>query len=92
MSDEQPKTKVCKRCGQELPVEYFCKNHLAKDGLQIYCKDCQKKMVAESRRRRKEKKLLAQTKSLESEDCDQRKFTWDKKVYLGQESRKQGTT
>ena len=80
MSDEQAKTKVCKCCGQELPVEYFCKNRATKDGLQIYCKDCQKKKIAESRIRRKERTLLAQAESLESEDCDQRKLTWDKKA------------
>ena len=48
-NNEQPKTKVCKKCGQELPLEYFSKNTRAKDGLQIYCKDCQKALVKEKR-------------------------------------------
>ena len=34
-------TKVCARCGRELPVEEFNKHAKSKDGLQPYCKECQ---------------------------------------------------
>lgn len=35
-------TKICKKCGRELPLECFSKNKTKKDGLQPYCKECQK--------------------------------------------------
>lgn len=36
-----PQTKVCKRCGRELPVSEFNKHAISKDGYQSICKDCQ---------------------------------------------------
>lgn len=33
-------TKICKKCGKELPVDKFYKNKSQKDGLGYYCKDC----------------------------------------------------
>lgn len=33
-------TKVCNKCGRELPKESFNKRNASKDGLQDYCKDC----------------------------------------------------
>ena len=33
-------TKKCSRCGRELPVTEFGKNKRAKDGLQVFCKEC----------------------------------------------------
>ena len=33
-------TKKCSRCGRELPVTEFGKNKSAKDGLQVFCKEC----------------------------------------------------
>lgn len=33
-------TKICKKCGKELPVDKFYKNKSQKDGLGHYCKDC----------------------------------------------------
>jgi DNA-directed RNA polymerase subunit RPC12/RpoP len=33
-------TKKCSRCGRELPVTEFGKNRSAKDGLQVFCKEC----------------------------------------------------
>lgn len=32
-------TKVCPKCGRELPVEMFGKNKAAKDGYQSLCKE-----------------------------------------------------
>ena len=33
-------TKICKKCGQELPLENFSKNAKMKDGLQNHCRAC----------------------------------------------------
>lgn len=33
-------TKVCSKCGRELPVENFSKNSKHKDGLQSHCREC----------------------------------------------------
>lgn len=33
-------TKICKKCGKELPVDKFYKNKSQKDGVGYYCKDC----------------------------------------------------
>ena len=35
-------TKICKKCGMELPLECFGKHKRMKDGLQPYCKECMK--------------------------------------------------
>lgn len=35
-------TKICKKCGRELPISQFYKRKRNKDGLQIYCKECEK--------------------------------------------------
>ena len=36
-----PATKVCKRCGRELPADAFGRHARSGDGLQPYCKECQ---------------------------------------------------
>ena len=41
---KNPQTKVCKKCGRELPLEAFNKHSRSKDGLQPYCKECQAAM------------------------------------------------
>lgn len=48
-------TKVCRKCGRELPVTEFTKKTNAKDGLQYYCKECNSKASTESARKRREK-------------------------------------
>ena len=40
--DNEVKTKVCTKCGRELPLEAFSKKANTKDGLQYHCKECQK--------------------------------------------------
>ena len=37
---EEPKTKVCSKCGRELPITEFALNKRAKDGHIGQCKDC----------------------------------------------------
>lgn len=36
-------TKLCPRCERILPLDSFSKNSSRPDGLQAYCRDCQKK-------------------------------------------------
>lgn len=35
-------TKICSKCGRELPLECFGKHKRMKDGLQAWCKSCNK--------------------------------------------------
>lgn len=35
-------TKRCNKCGRDLPTSSFSRKINAKDGLQDYCKDCQR--------------------------------------------------
>lgn len=39
---ESTATKVCYKCGRELPLSEFYKNRTTKDGLQRECKECRK--------------------------------------------------
>ena len=41
-------TKICSKCGRELPLECFGKHKSRKDGLQSYCKDCFKQYRADN--------------------------------------------
>jgi NAD-dependent SIR2 family protein deacetylase len=52
-------TKVCKKCGRELPVENFSINRSNKDGLQTECKECKAEyMKGYWLRRKAEKKRI----------------------------------
>ena len=53
---EEIKTKVCRKCGQELPISEFTRKATAKDGLQCYCKTCNSKVATEYARKRRERK------------------------------------
>lgn len=37
---EEPKTKVCSKCGRELPITDFAKSSSCKDGHVGQCRDC----------------------------------------------------
>lgn len=52
---EEIKTKVCRKCGQELPISEFTRKASSKDGLQCYCKMCNSKVTTEYARKRKER-------------------------------------
>ena len=41
-------TKKCPKCGRELPLECFGKNKSRKDGLQPYCKECNKQYYVDN--------------------------------------------
>jgi hypothetical protein len=49
-------TKVCNKCGRELPVESFGKNHTCKDGRCGTCKDCKNAYTKEWWKKNQEKK------------------------------------
>lgn len=42
------KTKVCPKCGRELPVSDFYRNRSTKDGLDYCCKECARKARREN--------------------------------------------
>lgn len=45
MEKTTPITKVCKKCGRELPAEAFNRHAKSADGLQPYCKECQREVA-----------------------------------------------
>lgn len=46
MENQEVRTKKCSKCGRELPVsEFYVKKKGAADGLQAWCKRCQKERV-----------------------------------------------
>lgn len=45
------KTKKCTRCGRELPVTEFNKRNNAPDGLQCWCKECQREALRQKNKR-----------------------------------------
>ena len=57
-TNEQPKTKVCKRCGRELPLHEFGRHARTADGLQTYCRECCAASVKRARKKKADKKVL----------------------------------
>lgn len=53
---EESKTKVCSKCGRELPLSEFYKKSDSKNGLQSYCKECAKRSSKYAKRSRERKK------------------------------------
>lgn len=49
--------KVCSKCKQELPVEFFGKSSSSKDGYYCYCKECAKKYREENKGRDRQRYL-----------------------------------
>lgn len=45
MEKTTPTTKVCKKCGGELPAEAFNRHAKSRDGLQPYRKECQRELA-----------------------------------------------
>lgn len=48
-------TKICKKCGQEKPLESFVRNHKIKSGYANTCKECHNKMYPYNYPRKKAK-------------------------------------
>ena len=55
---EEPKTKVCSKCGRELPITEFALNKTCKDGHIGQCKDCVNAYQREQYARNKGKTLV----------------------------------
>ena len=73
------KTKVCRKCGRELPTENFPKNHACKDGRCGTCKDCKKAYTREWQKKNKEKK---KAQKIENERIE---FEKKYKIYTNKE-------
>lgn len=58
-------TKVCAKCGRELPTTEFYVNRHNKDSFQDRCKDCQREWNREYNKKKKEERRIA---SLNKED------------------------
>jgi hypothetical protein len=76
---EEIKTKVCSKCGRELPIESLGKNHTCKDGRCGTCKDCKKAYVKEWQKKNRERK---KAKKIEEERIE---FEKKYKVYTNRE-------
>lgn len=50
---KQPEKKVCKHCLKELPVSRFGPHANSKDGLQSWCRQCQRKYAVTYARKKK---------------------------------------
>jgi hypothetical protein len=66
---EQPKTKVCKRCGRELPLHEFGRHARTADGLQMYCRQCNSDAM--KRTRLKKAALKAEEKAQAQETAEE---------------------
>ena len=55
--EENQKTKVCKSCGHELPIDQFGPHPRAKDGLQSVCRTC----ASQARKGRRIVRVAAET-------------------------------
>ena len=72
-------TKVCKKCGSELPLSDFYTNSKAKDGLATYCKECSNAISVEYARKRRERKKA------EAEENERVEFEKKYKIYTHRE-------
>ena len=55
--ETKPETKVCSKCGRELPITEFGLNKNLKDGHIAKCKDCTNASARENYARRKGKQI-----------------------------------
>lgn len=53
-------TKICKKCGRELPVTEFYPHKHTKDGLDTYCKECKAQATKERRAHKKAEETPAE--------------------------------
>ncbi len=69
--NNETKTKVCKRCGRELPLHEFSRHARTADGLQVYCRDCCKEAMKKTRRGKVQKDIERATYGLSSFSDDE---------------------
>ena len=72
-------TKLCKKCGRELPLSDFYTNSKAKDGYATYCKVCSNAISVEYARKRRERKKA------EAEENERVEFEKKYKIYTNRE-------
>lgn len=72
-------TKVCRKCGRELPTENFFKNHTCKGGVDTICKECKNAYQKEWQKKNKAKKM---TQKIENERIE---FEKKYKIYTNKE-------
>lgn len=68
--NNETKTKVCKRCGRELPLHEFGRHARTADGLQVYCRQCSKEAMMRTRKAKVEKDKERVTYGLASYETD----------------------
>lgn len=64
---EEIKTKVCTKCGKELPLSAFSPKKGTPDGRAYQCQECVRKYGREYARRKREERLAAKEKARMSE-------------------------
>ena len=64
---EEIKTKVCTKCGKELPLSEFSPNKRYSDGFACQCKECTREYYRAYTKRKREERLAAQSKERMSE-------------------------
>lgn len=67
---KETKTKVCKRCGRELPLHEFGRHARTADGLKVYCRQCSKEAMMRTRKAKVEKDKERATYGLASYETD----------------------
>ena len=89
---EQPKTRVCKKCGEEKPLDEFCKNKAYKFGYIHTCKYCKSNYDRKYRQENREKVRGVQRKhyqkNREKARGVQRKYRQENQEKLIEGSRK----
>ncbi len=68
--NNETKTKVCKRCGRELPLHEFGRHARTADGLQVYCRQCSKEAMMRTRKAKVEKEEERAKSGLQAFDTD----------------------
>lgn len=72
-------TRICRKCGRELPTENFFKNHTCKDGIDTICKECKNAYQKEWQKKNKAKKMA---QKIENEKIE---FEKKYKIYTNKE-------
>ena len=67
-------TKICKKCGKELILDYYSKKKSNKDGYNNNCKECEKQRHKEYRKNNKDKIKAYELKNKEQRLKNRRKY------------------
>lgn len=92
-ADFKKGTKVCSKCGRELPISEYYKESRRKDGLSLYCKECEKERGKKKREAikndpvRHQKMLDAYKRYHASEKGKAKQKEWNSKRVYTEEQR-----